>query len=722
MNKFLKIAAIVVLVFGALLAAGIITLKKMFPPEKVKALITAKTTEFLQREVKVGDVQIGLFSGISISDFAVSESHTFKSGTFVSSEKFVLKFQLLPLIRRKVVVDEILLEKPEIQVIRRADGKTFNFSDLMKSSTQTPTAIAPETGEEAAPLDLTISKANISEGRVTFIDQGPQKNKVTLAPINLSVAATGLDKPMSISADVAVSGVWDGKKLNASLETESVVEIPAQRVEVDRLVIKTDAAAVEAKGKVTSFMLKPRADATVTLKNVDFAKLSQWVTLPKELKISGAPELTVHLKGSPDDLETEIQLNLTKVALAYADTFNKTAGTELTAAIKAKLFKQVDVRLDAFTLKLSAMETNLTGDVTRATSEEPLLSLKLNAVPFDLKSLASLSPQAAAYAPTGKIAIDLNIKGSAKNPLINGQVTLSDLGAKVQAFNIEAVNGNIKLTNDSVDLPSLTGKISAQGKAAADFKITAGAKNFKNPDVTLNADFGALDLGMFLGDGKKAETKPAESKPASGQPAGGSASKQPQPEMKAQGRITIAKVTYTKFDGQKLEAIWRLTGVTPTMEKLNGQLEVQIGQGKIHNIPLLQILAPFLNTDASGGMVYSRIGGHWNILNGLARTDDFQVNSPNADIFAKGTVYLPKSSPDMSLTVKLPKGSVGGTLGQISNDADGRATLTFKMKDDWKPKLDASAVTKQATEEIKKKAGEVLQKEGQKLLEGIFKR
>ncbi len=727
MSKFLKVAAVLLLAFGALFAAGIFTLKKMFPPEKVKALITQNATEFLQREVRVGDVEIGILSGISVSDFAVSESHTFKSGTFLSSEKFVLKFQLLPLLRKKVVVDEITLQRPEIQVIQRADGKTFNFSDLMKTSTAAPKAAAPEKGEEAAPLSLTVSKANITDGRVTFIDQGPQKNTLTAQPINLSVTATGLDKPMSIAASVALNGVWGGRKVNGSFETKSVVEIPAQRVEVDHLSVKTDAAAIEAKGKVTSFMFKPHADITVTLKEIDFAKLSPWVSLPKELRVSGKPELTLHLKGSAENLETSLKLNLTQVALAYADAFEKSAGTEFTAEIKAKLFNRLDVQLDTFLFKLSAMETNLTGQINRATSDAPLLNLKLNAAPFELKGLAALSPQAAGFEPSGRIAMDLNIKGTAKKPLINGQVALENLGAKVQAFRIETVNGKINLTNDSVDMPSLTGKISGQGKAPADFKVAAGVKNFKNPDVTLNADFGALDLGMFLGDGRKAEQKSPADKSQGSQGTqsggtGGSAQAQAQPEIKAQGKLHIARVTYTKFDGEKLEANWKLTGITPTLEKLNGVMEVEIGRGKIHNIPLLQVIAPFLKLDPSGGLVYSRIGGHWNIANGAARTDDFQVNSPSADVYAKGVVYLPKSTPDMVLTVKLPKGSVGGTLGQMTNDSDGRSTLTFKMKGDWKPSLDAAAVSKQATEEIKKKAGDVLQKEGQKLLEGLFKR
>lgn len=720
MSKAFRILGILALVIAIVLGAGVIVLKKMFPPERIKAMITEQAAKHLHREVKIGAVDIGIFSGISISDFAISEAHTFKEGTFVSSEKFVLKFMLLPLLSKKVMIQEITLEKPRIQVIQFADGKTFNFSDLTSTAAAKPAAEEKKGTEEGAPIELTISKANIVDGIVTFTDRGPQKNKISLNPINLSVTATGLDKPMSVTASVKVDGVWTGKKINASLNTKSVVETPAERVDIESLTLKTDAAEVEAKGKVSAYSTVPQMDLNLTLKNVDFKKLSQWVSLPPELQISESPEASAHIKGTQDNLEAEVMMNLTPTSISYSDVFNKKPKTEFTIDLKTKVVKQNDVRLDRLMIKLAGIEANLAGDIAKATSPDPVLNLKLNVPVFDLNKVAEISNVAQPYSPSGKVGVDAAIRGTSKVPKLAGAVTLDNLGAKVDAYTVQNVNGKVNLTDDSAELPRLAGQIAAKDKAPADFKITASVKNFKAPDIYLDADFKTLDLGMFLNDSKGAEKgKPQPAPSGSGSKPG--AKSPPPPEMKVTGKINIDKVVYTKFDGSNVKADWRLTGVTPTLEKLNGLVNVNVGQGKIHNIPLLAALAPVLRMDPSGGMVYTRMGGKFAIAQGTARTDDFQVNSPNADIYAKGSVNLPQSVPDMTITAKLPKDALGGTLGDFTNDADGRATFVFKLKGDWKPSLDTSMAQKRATEEIKKKATDLLQNEGKKLLEGIFK-
>ena len=123
---------------------------------------------------------------------------------------------------------------------------------------------------------------------------------------------------------------------------------------------------------------------------------------------------------------------------------------------------------------------------------------------------------------------------------------------------------------------------------------------------------------------------------------------------------------------------------------------------------------------------FTRMNGTAAISGGSARTDDFQVNSPVADVYARGAVDLAKMLPDMALTAKLPKGSIGGAVGELSNDAEGRPTFVFKMKGSWKPVFDSSQVQKKALEkakeEIKTKAADIIQNEGKKLLEGLFKR
>src|SRR5262245_5585616 len=104
MKRTLKILAILAGAFAVLLIAAGIALRIFLPPEKAKALIEKQAAAKLHREIKVGDVSVGVISGLKLTKFALSESPTFSKGTFVSSDELRLRVALLPLIRRQIVI------------------------------------------------------------------------------------------------------------------------------------------------------------------------------------------------------------------------------------------------------------------------------------------------------------------------------------------------------------------------------------------------------------------------------------------------------------------------------------------------------------------------------------------------------------------------------------------------------------------------------------------
>jgi uncharacterized protein involved in outer membrane biogenesis len=135
MKKLFKIFVIPMAIVVVLLIGASIALRIYLPPEKAKKLVLEHLSAQLKREVKLGSVSIGILSGLEMTDLKISESPTFAKGTFISSQGFTIKVALTPLLFRKVIVREILLNRPEVSVVRYADGKTFNFSDLTVATT-----------------------------------------------------------------------------------------------------------------------------------------------------------------------------------------------------------------------------------------------------------------------------------------------------------------------------------------------------------------------------------------------------------------------------------------------------------------------------------------------------------------------------------------------------------------------------------------------------------
>lgn len=594
----MKKVFIVLSVFSALALAAVAAVKTMFPPEKIRAFITGNISKNLGREARLGDIRVGIFKGIEIRDFAISESPGFASGTFIETRAFVLKFALRPLLRKKVVIHEVVLDSPRITVIQNADGKTFNFSDLAspkpgKAEPKKPEADKPD----VQPLSITVTHAEIKEGKINFIDKSTRKINLALDPVNLTVKVTEITKPMILDLKAKAFGTYEGKEIRADLGLKCVIDLLAARIKVENLALNLPELDLDAKGEVSNFS-KPELDISLTVKKIDLKSIGRWVEIPKEVSVSISPSIQASLKGG---------------------------------------------------------------------IENPKCSL--------------------------------NIQG---------------LSAKYGKCSLEKVGAEIKASAREAEIVKLTGLLGAEGKEASDFVIKASIKDFSRPDIMLDADFKALDLAMFLGEEEEKKKGTSPSAP----PAETKAPPYKGPVIKFEGQVKIGRVIHSKFEGRNVLAFWKLSGVTPPLDKINGTASFEMKDGRINKIPLLSALIPVLRMDPSTPLAFTRLGGSADISKGTAKTDDFKIESPAADISAQGTLYLPANIPDMILTVRLPKGSISGVAGELAGDAAGIPTFIFKLKGSWKPALDVTRVGAKTAQ----KAAEVLQNEGKKLLEGLFKR
>jgi len=167
MRKALKIVAGI----GAFLLVVLIGLffmaRTLITAERVKALVLPKVEQALHRQVSLGEVQVGLFSGIELHDLKVAERN--EAEPLFSAELIKLRYQLLPLLGRQVVIDEIRIDRPQITLIRQVDG-TLSIADLLAP------AKAPVAGGDAGDgggsnISLLVAKVAVTGGRLLFIDR-----------------------------------------------------------------------------------------------------------------------------------------------------------------------------------------------------------------------------------------------------------------------------------------------------------------------------------------------------------------------------------------------------------------------------------------------------------------------------------------------------------------------------------------------------------------------
>jgi len=109
MKRFGKILIIIAAIGFVLIGAVAVGLQVFLRPEKVKAMIVEQLSSRLHREVRLESVSIGLWQGVRLTQFALSEPSTFAKGTFVSSEEARLQVSLLPLLAKKIVIEDLSL-------------------------------------------------------------------------------------------------------------------------------------------------------------------------------------------------------------------------------------------------------------------------------------------------------------------------------------------------------------------------------------------------------------------------------------------------------------------------------------------------------------------------------------------------------------------------------------------------------------------------------------
>lgn len=415
MNKR-QLTIIISVVVGILVLLPVGTLllvKFLVTPDMLRKSVLPRVEKVVHRRIEMADAKIGLFSGIALKGVKISE----RDGTsqFVSFAEARLHYQFWPLLSRRVVVDEIVLDTPDIHVVRNPDG-TFNFSDLLKK--QQPETSAAEEGK--TPVAFAVSKVEVKDGQVLYDDRkGISGTPFTYKLQNIGVEIKNLtpEQPFPLKCEATAPGVELGYD-----------------------------------GTVSRLTNGPMLDGQATATIADLAKAV--AALPpgisakvRSLSPSGKISAKIHLAGEvkePLALLKDGELKLDEIRLAAGGQNPVMSGT-LALADKALSSRNLTVdlgknRLD-LQLKTSPLDKKPLSFALNATSE----SLDLDALTSAKKAPASSAPDKAGGegAEPGPLKLPFAVSGAVnvKSANVKG-LSLSGLSLRYRlADNILTIDG-----------------------------------------------------------------------------------------------------------------------------------------------------------------------------------------------------------------------------------------------------------------------------------------
>lgn len=168
------------ILYGLILFLAIFTLVGFFVlPPILKSILVKQLSQNLHREVTISQIKINPYT-LSVTARGLLVKDRESSDTFVSCEEIFLNLQSLSALRMALILKEIRLTKPFINVIRHTET-SFNFSDLIEKKES-----APPVKEKPKPLRFSLNNIKIEDGSIDFIDE-PVKTKHTIRELKIGI-------------------------------------------------------------------------------------------------------------------------------------------------------------------------------------------------------------------------------------------------------------------------------------------------------------------------------------------------------------------------------------------------------------------------------------------------------------------------------------------------------------------------------------------------------
>jgi AsmA protein len=471
------IGGLVVLLIAAVLIITATVDPNQYKPQIVKA-VKDKTGRTLAID---GDIKLKIFPKIGAQVGKVTLSEHNSDQTFAGVEQAQVFVALLPLLSKRVVVDEVRLDGLTANLVKLKDGTT-NFSDLgggAKSETKPEAKPAP--GEPQAPVNLDISGVHVSNAHVTWKDE-TNGNDIALDLIELKTGRIAEDVPSRIEVKLAAKGAQPKLDLKAALQGLLTFNLAKQHYSFKSLDADVDGTALAYSG--IAMKLKADIDADGNSKHVKVAQLSLDGKAAQGANSYVVKVSAPSVESGPDLLAVE---GLTGTASATLGALQLSD-----ADFKAPHLR---VNVPGQTVALEGLALNAKGKSGGDNVEVHLQAPKLDVSPDHAKGeSATLSAKLDGAQRNANVLVKLSgAEGSAKALKI-GALTL-DIDARQQ-------DNAVKGTLSTPVTGNLESKVFELPKIAAEFTVSGPTIPQKSMKVPLSgsarADLGKNVIGADL--------------------------------------------------------------------------------------------------------------------------------------------------------------------------------------------------------------------------------
>jgi uncharacterized protein involved in outer membrane biogenesis len=433
MKKPLKITIIVLTVLLIVIATASLFVKSYLTEERMRALVIEIAEKSLNRKVVLGEIKVDLFRGIVVKDFEIREKES--DAVFLKTKDFVLRYQLLPLLAKKLVIDKLSIVDVEIHLKTNPDG-TYNFSDMAKTGNLQD---QKDEKEKAAglPVNLNVKEITIKNAKLSYVDTAGKLKKADVI-MNAELGITGLSKNTlssegSFDSTVVEALLKDGNKIFKDIKTNvrykidldmDTKQVTVHSIDADIFEIPINIKGTVNYGSETAYSLDMKVpDYTLSKIRKDITS----AFLPEGMAIGGNVSMLLNINKKHDkesSLGVDGNVKMTMVSCTYQ-------GTHLVLDGSLKLTPEM-ITLEGLKLIAGQNRADISGSV-RNYKENPDLNVNIKSESIDLDDLFVSAPSSAKSQETAKGDETEKGQGSAKGDDVKKEPEPMNLKLKVNA-------------------------------------------------------------------------------------------------------------------------------------------------------------------------------------------------------------------------------------------------------------------------------------------------
>lgn len=440
-----------------------------------RSFILARASDALGRPVEIQDIKatIGWGVKIDVSEVKVADDPSFSQLPFLQAGDVLVNVELLPLLSRSVKVTSLVVNQPQLRIIRDRAGMlnvaTIGVKGAPAQPSRPSTPPAEKTQNAAGLAALTVGNLKIENGILSYADQQSGGAPIQINNFNLAINNFNVDAPFDVAMSLAAMG------------------------EQQDLAVSGKVGPLMRAGTLQANAVPLNLDATIG--PVSIAQLQAMPQLahaiPAALSIS--QPVTIHSKiiGTSDAPEVSANADLSASQVVYTGILNKPAKVPFKFTGSLSRVGGA-VRVNRAELVLATLEAKVTNLVLGKNN----VAARIDTNNFDVAGIGKILTLAQKYNPTGNAEIHTVVRLANRQPSATGTVTLTKINATLPGSTTPPVSdftGTIQMAGNSGTVGPISFKL-----ASNPARLQAVAQSLQPLRATYQFNAAAVNVGDLV--------------------------------------------------------------------------------------------------------------------------------------------------------------------------------------------------------------------------------